>query len=151
MGAANWLRKVNNDEKRNHYLAENKTAWYFNLSFTPWWRAIWASEWLVSYRTLCTRPSETGYCPGTNWKKCFLTSRCVWMIARWPMWKTTHNFRYLHSILWCFIMQSDAIPELQPHHCEESDLRKRARYLQKCKTSYGYLRVWLFTGTTGKT
>ncbi len=29
--------------------------------------------------------------------------------------------------------QTNAIPELQPHHCEEMDLRKRAKYLRKCK------------------
>ncbi len=30
-------------------------------------------------------------------------------------------------------MNSNTLPELQPHHIEDSDLRKRAKHLLKCK------------------
>ena len=31
------------------------------------------------------------------------------------------------------VHQNNTLPELQPHHCDDSDLRKRAKYLRRCK------------------
>lgn len=35
--AANWLKRVRQDERFHHFLATENIKWLFNLSGTPWW------------------------------------------------------------------------------------------------------------------
>jgi hypothetical protein len=37
VAAAKWLKKAQQDEKFNHFLAKEKIKWQFNLSRAPWW------------------------------------------------------------------------------------------------------------------
>ena len=37
IGAAAWIKQVQNDEKLNDFLARHQITWKFNLSRAPWW------------------------------------------------------------------------------------------------------------------
>jgi hypothetical protein len=134
VGVANWLRKVSKDEKFNHYLAENKIVWQFNLSRTPWWGG--QSERMVGLVKNVLHKT-IGNCL-LSWKELeevlldvevCLNDRPLSYVEddlQFPV--LTPNTLMFH--------QTNAIPEAQPHHCEEIDLRKRAKYLvRKCKNA----------------
>ena len=37
IGAAAWIKQVQNDEQLNYFLARHQIRWKFNLSRAPWW------------------------------------------------------------------------------------------------------------------
>ena len=131
VGAANWLKKVSKDEELNHYLAENKIVWQFNLSRAPWWRGQF--ERMVGLvKNALHKTIGNGI---LSWKELeeVLLDVEVCLNGR-PLSYVEDDVEFPILTPNTFMFhQTNAIPELQPHHCEEMDLRKRAKYLRKCK------------------
>ena len=131
VGAASWLKKVMNDEKLNHHLAKNKITWQFNLSLAPWWGGQF-ERMVALVKNSLNKPIGNGF---LTWKELeevlidvevTLNERPLSYIEddiQFPI--LTPNALVVH--------QTNALPELQPHHCDDSDLRKRAKYLRRCK------------------
>ncbi|XP_028419006.1 uncharacterized protein LOC114544621 [Dendronephthya gigantea] len=131
VGAANWLKKVNNDEKFNQYLADNKIVWQFNLSRAPWWGGQF--ERMVGLvKNALHKTIGNGL---LSWKELeeVLLDIEVCLNDR-PLSYVEEDLQFpILTPNTLIFHQTNTIPEAQPHHCEEFDLRKRAKYLRKCK------------------
>ena len=132
IAAASWLKRVRNDEKLNDYLAKHGIKWKFNLSRASWWGGQF--ERLVGvmkqalYKTI-------GH-GNLRWKELEEVLLDV---------ETTVNNRplsYVEDDVEMPILTPNAMQFGQPTQIpipeevsgiEDSDLRKRAKYLRKCK------------------
>ena len=131
VAAAKWLKTARKDEKFNDFLADNDITWQFNLSRAPWWGGQF--ERLIGvvksslYKTIghgLLTWSELGEVLldveiSLNNRPLSYMEEDVQMPTLTP-----------NSLLF---INSSILPELDPSHLEEKDLRKRARYLMKCK------------------
>lgn len=126
--AAKWLQKVQKDEQFHKFLADSSIKWQFNLSRAPWWggqfeRLIglfksasignamlrWAElEEVVLDVEVALNNRPLGYLEDD---------------VELPV-LTPHSM--LH-------MNPSYLPELEAYHVPDKDLRKRAKYLNKCK------------------
>ena len=131
IGAAKWLKKVMKDEQFQNYLAHHNIKWQFNLSRAPWWGGQF--ERMV------------GLVKGALHKS---TGRAL---LRWSELEevileveVTLNNRPLGYVeddvqlptLTPNVMlfgQPNLLPEEDVDSIEDTDLRKRARYLRQCK------------------
>ena len=131
VGAARWLRKAMCDEKFNQFLAQTKITWQFNVSRAPWWGGQFERMVGLVKNAL----NKTIGCGFLSWMELEEVLIDV---------ETTLNNRPLSyveddvalpTLTPNFIMfpHSNIIPDLEPHHCADADLRKRAKHLLKCK------------------
>lgn len=131
VGAAKWLRTVTKDERLNDFLAKMNVKWQFNLSRAPWWGGQF--ERLVG---LVKRVFYKTVGNGTlTWDELQDVLLDV---------EVTLNNRPLSYVeddvqlptLTPNLLQfgrPNLLPEAQSHHLPIPDLRKRARYLNRCK------------------
>ena len=131
VGAANWIKLVMKDEKFQDFLACQEIQWKFNLSRAPWWGG--------QYERMVGLVKTALYkCVGNG-------------MLFWPELKETlldievalnnRPLNYVDDDLQLPILtpssflygQPNALPELDPSHIQVYDLRKRAKYLRKCK------------------
>ena len=120
-----------NDEKMNGYLARQEIEWRFNLSRARWWGGQF--ERLVGLVKSAMYKVIGG--EKLSWKELqdvildvevALNNRPLDHVEDDVQQPTlTHN-----SMLFG---QPNTIPQLEPHNIEDTDLRKRAKYLRKCK------------------
>jgi hypothetical protein len=117
---------VSNDEKFNHYLAENKIVWQFNLSRAPWW----GGQFERMFRLVKNALHKT---IGRNSRKELeevLLDVEVCLNYR-PLSYVEDDLQFpVLTLNTLMFHQTNAIPEAQPHRCEEIDLSKRAKYLR---------------------
>ena len=119
------------DERLQTYLNTNQIKWQFNLSRTPWWGGQF--ERLIGLvKSTLNKTTGNGL---LQWKELqdvlldvgiTLNNRplsCIEDDVQMPL-LTLNAMLFLNSNL---------LPELQPHHIETTDLRKRAKHLLKCK------------------
>ena len=134
IAAASWLKRVRNDEKLNDYLAKHGIKWKFNLSRASWWGGQF--ERLVGvmkqalYKTI-------GH-GNLRWKELEEVLLDV---------ETTVNNRplsYVEDDVEMPILTPNAMQFGQPTQIpipeevsgiEDSDLRKRAKYLHICENA----------------
>lgn len=136
VGAASWLRKVMKDEKFNDFLAKNGIQWQFNLSRAPWWGGQF--ERLVG---LVKRALYKSIGRGRlSWEELeeVLIDVEVALNGR-PLCYVEEDIQQPiltpNSMLFS---QTSQLPELKHHHIEDQSLKKRAKYLSKCKEA-----MWL--------
>ena len=131
VGAASWLRKVMNDEKMNGYLTRQEIEWRFNLSRAPWWGGQF--ERLVGLVKSAMYKVIGG--GNLSWKELqdvildvevALNNRPLDYVEDDVQQPTLTPNSMLFG-------QPNTIPQLEPHNIEDTDLRKRAKYLRKCK------------------
>ncbi|XP_068679106.1 uncharacterized protein [Montipora foliosa] len=131
VAAAKWLKKVQKDEEFHSFLSNQSIIWQFNLSRAPWWGGQF--ERLIGLmKSAFYKTVGQGI---LNWEE---LSEVILDI------EVTMNNRPLcyqeedvqlptltpNTMLF---LKSNILPELQPYHLEERDLRKRAKFLQKTK------------------
>ena len=132
VAAAKWVKMVKQDEKLQDYLARNGISWQFNLSRAPWWGGQF--ERLVGL-VKATLYKVIGH-GQLSWKELEAVLVSV---------ETTLNDRPLgyveeedvqstvitpNSLLF---LRANQLLEPSHHLIENKDLRKRYKYLQKCK------------------
>ncbi len=125
-----WLRQVQKDERLNDYLANLSIKWQFNLSRAPWWGGQFerliglfknAFHKTVGNRTLRWTELEEVVIDvevSLNNRPLSYVEDDLQLPLLTPNSMLTINPNHL--------------PELKAHH-EEADLRKRAKYIKKCK------------------
>ena len=119
------------DERFHNLLAGLTIKWQFNLSHAPWWGGQF--ECLIGlfmaafYKTI-----------GTG-KLCWVEVEEVVLNVEVAL--NNRPLTYLDEDIQLPVLtpnsmlhlDSNHLPKLQPYHLPEKDLRKRAKFLQKCK------------------
>ena len=129
--AAAWLSKVQFDEQFQNHLANKKIHWQFNLSRAPWWGGQF--ERLVGLVKRALYKSIGNSCLGWDELQDVLLDIEVTLNNRPLGYQeddielptlTPNSLQFVGTTV---------LPELEPHNEKNRDLRKRARYLKKCK------------------
>ena len=129
--AANWVRQVRQDEKLNNLLADLAIEWRFNLSRAPWWGGQF--ERLIGlFKNAFYKSIGNGILRWTELEEVVLDIEVA--INNRPL-------SYLEDDIQLPVLTPNSIlhinpthlPELEGHRVPEKDLRKRAKFLLKCK------------------
>ena len=131
IAAAKWLRSIMNDEKMQDYLAHQQITWQFNLSRAPWWGGQY--ERLVGLVKRALYKSVGG-------------ARLTWsefeeVLLDVEVALNNRPLTYLEDDVQLPTLtpnammfgQPNLLPEDDPVSIESKDLRKRAKYLRRCK------------------
>jgi hypothetical protein len=119
------------DEKVQNFLAVTEIHWQFNLSRSPWWGGQF--ERLIGLVKRALYKTIGGGCLKWNEMQEVLLDVEVALNNR-PLSYMEDDIQMPtltpNSMLF---VNSNNIPELETHHNEEADLRKRAKFLSRCK------------------
>ena len=131
VAAVRWLMKAQSDEKFNNYLATNQIRWQFNLSRSPWWSGQFKR--LIGLVKRALHKTVGNGCLRWNELQDILLDVEVALNNR-PLTYLTYPIQMptLTPNAMMFV-GSTSLPELAAHHLEDTDLRKWAKYLFKCK------------------
>ena len=130
-GAANVLKTIMHDEKVHDYLAKPRKMWQFNLSRAPWWGGQF--ERLIGLVKRALHKSIGGGL--LTWAELqdvlldvevTLNNRPLSYVEDDPQLPVLTPNSLLFG-------QPNLLPELEHHHLESPDLRRRAKYLKRCK------------------
>ena len=131
VAVAKWLKAVMADKKVHDFLSLKRIQWQFNLSKSPWWGGHF--ERMVGivkgslYKTL-----GNGFLTWTELEEVVLDVEVA--VNRRPLGYMEDNVKLRvltpNSLLYG---KPNLLPEVEPHHLEDKSLRKRARYLKRCK------------------
>ena len=131
VGAAKWLKQVTSDEKVQDYLAHQDIRWQFNLSRAPWWGGQF--ERLIAlvksslYKTIGNGMlSWTELCEVVLDVEIALNNRPLSYVEDDIQLPTLTPASLL-------FLRPNQLPELEPFHLKDVELRRRAKYLRKCK------------------
>ena len=130
-GAASWMKKVMNDEKLHDYLAKNKIEWKFNLSRAPWWGGQF--ERLVGiFKGAFYKAIGNGMLSFSELAE--IVTDVEVAINNRPLDYVEEDVQLPlltpNSLLF---LQPNYLPELESHHLEEPNLRRRGRHLSRVK------------------
>ena len=129
--AAKWLGKVQQEETFHAFLADNAVEWRFNLSRAPWWGGQY--ERLIG---LFKRAFHKTIGNGTlTWEE------LEEVVLDVEVTLNNRPLNYLEDDVEFSVLTPSSMlnvnpylmPEMKPHQIEEMDLRKRAKFLHKCK------------------
>ena len=131
LAAAKWLRTVQRDEKLQDFLARSEIHWQFNLSRAPWWGGQF--ERLIGLMKRSLHKTIGRGC--LKWKELeeVLLDVEVALNNRPLQYVEDDVQRPILTPNSLLFVGSNAIPELQAHYLEDLSLRKRARFLSRCK------------------
>jgi hypothetical protein len=130
-GAARWIRTVMADEKIQDFLANQEIKWQFNLSRAPWWGGQF--ERMVGLVKNCLFKSIGNGCLTWEELEDVLLDIEITLNNR-PLSYIEDDLQ--HPILTpnsLMFVSSNVLPEMQSHRVEDGDLRKRAKFLKRCK------------------
>ena len=120
-----------NDEKISGFLTKQGIEWKFNLSRAPWWRGQF--ERLIGlikgslYKTI-----ENGLLSWRELQEVLLDVEVA--LNNRPLDYVENDIQLpIRTPSSLLHIQPNALPELEPNHIQDYDLRKCAKYLSKCK------------------
>ena len=131
IGAAAWLKQVKTDEKLNDFLARQQITWRFNLSRAPWWGGQF--ERMVGLVKVAMRKAVgNAYLTFEELKEVILDVEIALNGRPLSYVEDDEQLPILtpYSML---LSQPNVLPEREAHHEEVPQLRKRLKYLKKCK------------------
>ena len=131
VGAANWIRAVMKDERLQTCLSINQIKWQFNLSHAPWWGRQF--ERLIAFvKSALNKTIGNGLLWWNELQEVLLDVEIT--LNNRPLSYVEDDVQMpLLTPNAMLFLNSNLLPELQPHHIETVDLRKRAKHLLKCK------------------
>ncbi len=131
VGAASWIRKVRSSERFNDFLTHHGITWQFNLSKAPWWGGQF--ERMVGLVKGALRKSiGKSLLTFTELKEVLLDVEVA--LNNRPLSYVEDDIQMpLITPERMMRPQSNLLPELEPHLEENASLRKRAKYLERCK------------------
>lgn len=128
MAAAKWLKQVMSDECLNEFLSRQEIKWQFNLSKAPWWGGQFERMVGIVKRSL-QKAIGNGFLTCTELEEVILDVEVT--VNNWPLSCMEDDVQLPiltpNSLLFG---QPNVLPELEPHHIEDRELRKRAKYLR---------------------
>ena len=128
-----WLKKVQNDERLNAKLAEHATEWRFNISRAPWWGE--QVERLVGlFKRSFHKTIGNGTLTFEGLEEVVLDIETALNGCPLNYLEDDVELPVLtpHSLMH---INPSYLPELKTHHVEDGDLRKKAKFLKRCKES----------------
>ena len=131
VGAASWLKKVRSSKRFNDFLAHQGILRKFNLSKAPWWRGQF--ERMVGLVKGALRKSMG--------KSLLTFAELKEILLDVEVTLNNRPLSYVEDDIQMPLItpesimrpQSNLLPELEPHLEETVPLRKRAKYLRRCK------------------
>ena len=131
VAAAKWLRNVMQDERLHGYLAKMNIKWQFNLSRAPWWGGQF--ERMVGIvKQAFNKSVGNGTLTWAELQDVLLDVEVV--LNNRPLSYVEEDVQL--PLLTPNMLQfgrPNLLPDPEAHHQENPDLRKRARYLARCK------------------
>ena len=131
VAAAKWLRTIMKDEKLQNYLAHQYITWQFNLSRAPWWGGQF--ERLVGLvKRALYKSSGRAKLTWNEFEEVILDVEIA--LNNRPLSYVEDDIQLPvltpNSMMF---EQSNLLPEEDIESIEDGNLRKRARYLRRCK------------------
>ena len=131
VAAAKWLRTIMKDEKLQNYLAHQYITWQFNLSRAPWWGGQF--ERLVGLvKRALHKSSGRAKLTWNEFEEVILDVEIA--LNNRPLSYVEDDIQLPvltpNSMMF---EQSNLLPEEDIESIEDINLRKRARYLRRCK------------------
>ena len=131
VAAAKWLKQIMADERLHNWLSEHEIKWQFNVSRAPWWGGQF--EWMVSLVKQALYKSV-----GNN----LLTwSELQDVLLDVEVALNNRPLSYVEEDVQLPVLTPNALlfgrpnqlPEEDHQNLDEHELRRRARYLRRCK------------------
>ena len=131
VATARWLRKVVKQEQLQNFLARQSIVWQFNLSRAPWWGGQFERMVSLVKRALFKSIGRANLRWG-ELEEVILDVEIA--VNNRPLGYVEDDVQFptLTPNTMLF-MQQNLLPEEDASAIEEEELRKRARYLAKCK------------------
>ncbi|XP_068749105.1 uncharacterized protein [Montipora capricornis] len=129
-----WCCKVGqgSDERRvTNYLSVNQIKWQFNLSCATWWGGQF-KRIISIMKSALHKPIGNGMLSWKELQDVLLDMEITLNNRPLSYLEDDPQLPVLTPSSMLFV-NSNVLPELQPHHIEKADLRKRARHMLKCK------------------
>ena len=128
VGAAKWVKQVMHDERVQGFLTQGRVIWQFNLCRAPWWGGQF--ERMVGLiKSAVYKSIGSGL---LTWAE--LTEVILDIEVALPLSYVEEDVQLPVLTPYAMVfVQDNILPELQPHHIQDHDLRKRVKYLTKCK------------------
>ena len=119
------------DERLQNYLSTNEIKWQFNLSRAPWWGGQF-ERMIGLVKSALNKTIGNGMLRWKELQEVLLDVEVT--LNNRPLSYVENDVQLPiltpNSMLF---MQSNVLPELEPHRIQTADLRKRAKHLLKCK------------------
>ena len=133
VGAATWLRKLMKEEQLHNWLAEQRIIWQFNLSRAPWWGG--------QFERMVGLVKQALY--KTIGKACLYWKELQEVILSIEMVLNNRPLSYVEEDVQMPILtpnslmfgQPGVVPEEEIADIDDTNLRKRARHVEKCKNA----------------
>ena len=129
--AAKWLKQAQKNERLHAFLIDNTIEWRFNLSRAPWWGGQF--ERLIGlFKRAFYKTIGNGTLTWEELEEVVLDIEIA--LNNRPLNYLEHDVEM--SVLTPNTMLNinpNILPELKAHYLEEQNLRKRAKFLKKCK------------------
>ena len=131
VGAAKCISKVMSDEKIHDFLANQQIKWKFNLSPAPWWGGKF-ERMVRLVKAALSKTVGNSFLTWAEFEEIVLDVEVT--LNNRPLSYADENIQLrllkLNSVMFA---RPNMLPELEPHHIEDCDLHKRAKYLKRCK------------------
>jgi transposase InsO family protein len=129
--AERWLKRVQRDERFHEFLSDRRIEWRFNLSRAPWWGGQF--ERLIGlFKRAFYKSIGNGTLTWEELKDVVLEVEVA--LNNRPLSYVEDDVELStltpNSML---NINPSVLPELKTRHVEEPSLRKRAKFLKKCK------------------
>ncbi|XP_028419027.1 uncharacterized protein LOC114544609 [Dendronephthya gigantea] len=129
--AAKWLETVRRDEKFNSYLAKLEIKWRFNLSRAPWWGGQF--ERLIGlFKRAFHKSIGNGTLEWSELEDVVLDIEVT--LNNRPLGYVDEDIQQPvltpNSMLQ---INPNSLPELEAHRIEDANLKRRAKFLKRCK------------------
>jgi hypothetical protein len=131
VAAASWMKKVVRNEKLQGYLSEHGVRWQFNLSKASWWGGMFERMVSIVKQALYKVVGSTKL-TFKELQDAMLDIQLVLNNRPLSYCEDDIQLPMLTPNMMIF-GKANCLMELSPEDIEERDLRKRAKYLNKCK------------------
>ena len=136
IGAASWIKQAQNDEKLNDLLARHQITWKLNLSRAHWWGGQFERMTGLVKKAL-RKTIGNAYLTLNELKKVCLDIEIALNGRPLSYVEDDAQLPVLTPNSMLFI-QPNILPERVVHYEENPQLRRRARYLKKCKDAISH-------------
>ena len=131
IAAANWLKKVREDERLNTFLSTHEITWQFNLRHATWW----GGQYVRLIGVMKGAFYKTVGQGQLSWDELIEVPLDIEIVLN------NRPLNYAEDDIQLPMLTPNALlfkkfnilPELQSYHLIEKDLRKRTKFLQRSK------------------